>query len=507
MNIALAAARANPESTPRLLLTVGKAVFRVPRVPGWHQLGIVFVTGPTFARLWERGGVSPIGFDEGGPVSDCRRFDERSLSELGISALIRKPDARFLQLRARAHSACISYPVEAFDPDAPYSFSIEYRTVRGPTPRICVWQVGPNRCVETRPLQRSSQWKRFAITLTPEPGTVGLQFFVYADGESTTSTVTEFQSLAVGRSRLISRRRINPAAIVQIGNASEANPIPRERLAQLPIAISDASSVIDCRRIDDRSISDVGISAVVTRRLGGPILRLRARAHSACASVAVPTATTGTYALSFDYRRRTGSRPRLCVWQVGPDECLDLPPLADEDKWRSFQARIKLDPATSGVFLFFYADGPDAAGKRTTTEYRNLALARVIETGLIAEQSRGAPLPRLRYRKESPHEFRVKVSGAREPFLLTLTETYASGWSLKRRGIRSGQGKHVRVNGYANGWIVPWRGDYELVLTYSPERVAATAWFVSALALAILVISIVRRELPRLRRADELTAP
>ncbi len=84
-------------------------------------------------------------------------------------------------------------------------------------------------------------------------------------------------------------------------------------------------------------------------------------------------------------------------------------------------------------------------------------------------------LPRISYERLSPSEVRVRVSDARSPFLLALTETRTRGWQLEAAGQEAGSLRHVTVNGYANGWIVPWRGTYDTKLVYEPERAAELA--------------------------------
>ena len=83
-------------------------------------------------------------------------------------------------------------------------------------------------------------------------------------------------------------------------------------------------------------------------------------------------------------------------------------------------------------------------------------------------------LPKVSYRRVAPYEFRVRVEGARRPFLLAVGETFARGWRVEAAGRELSGLAHVRVNGYANGWRLP-RGTYELTITYGPERLARSA--------------------------------
>jgi hypothetical protein len=127
---------------------------------------------------------------------------------------------------------------------------------------------------------------------------------------------------------------------------------------------------------------------------------------------------------------------------------------------------------TRSLRLFLYADGDGRS--RTVTEYREIAINRprpVVALG-VAPLS---VLPKISYRRVAPYEFRVRVQNARRPFLLGVGETFAPGWRVEAAGRELTGLAHVHVNGYANAWRLPWKGTYEVTVTYGPERLARWA--------------------------------
>jgi hypothetical protein len=193
------------------------------------------------------------------------------------------------------------------------------------------------------------------------------------------------------------------------------------------------------------------------------------------------------YQVGFDYRGVDGAAPRACLWEDGPERCAPLPALDPSPGWHRLDARVTPEPKVTGLRLFFYADGTGAG--TTTTEYRRVrasAVAPVEPVLLSAFRSRRDP-PRVSYDRIGPAELRAQVSGANGPFLLVLDESYAPGWRIEIAGRDTSAIRHVLVDGYANGWLIPWKGNYEVRFYYGPETVARAARWADLILVSALL--------------------
>jgi hypothetical protein len=278
-------------------------------------------------------------------------------------------------------------------------------------------------------------------------------------------------------------------AVVDPGDLEER----REFFPAQPIELqpSLAARVGDCNDVDDRSLDQVGIAAGVARNGDRETLRLAARHHSACVAIPIGAAREGRpLRVRLWHRTVTGNPARVCVWQDGPNRCAALPPLDGSSGWHRFDETVTLEHGTRSVRLFLYADG----GEMTKTEYRGLTVASPAPRLGVAVQTR-ARLPQVSYRRTAPDEFRVRIEGSDRPFFLVAAETFAPGWRLERGDAEL---PSFEVNGYANGWRVPWTGTYEVTISYRPERLARAARRLDLIAVPLGVLALVLG--PSLRR-------
>ncbi len=281
--------------------------------------------------------------------------------------------------------------------------------------------------------------------------------------------------IGVGRESFIVSGRRQKTRVIKITPANAPTIyrfLPSDRITSIPIRRGLARRVGDCNTYDRRSPSDVGLSGAVVDQDEMPTLRLGARDHAACLAIPISFRPATPLRVRLAYRGVTGNLPRVCVWQDPPQRCASLPGLLASPGWHRLEGTITPEARTQSLRLFLYADG--GGREPTVTEYRDLEVERP-QPSITIGVAPVRRLPEVSYRRVAPYEFRVHVHDAGGPFLLVLSETLAPGWRVEAANRDAGSLTHLRVNGYANGWRVPWRGTYDLKITYRPERLALWA--------------------------------
>jgi arabinofuranan 3-O-arabinosyltransferase len=259
----------------------------------------------------------------------------------------------------------------------------------------------------------------------------------------------------------------------------------------LELRNAQARRVGDCNRYDDRSRRQVGIAARITGKGDERKLLLSARDHSACIAIPIPDARPGRrLRIQLSYRRVSGNPARVCVWQDGPDRCAALRALDPSLGWHKLDGTVTAAAGTESVRLFLYADGDRGGWRVNRTQYRRLTVAPPAPELSVTVQP-PTRLPDISYRRTAPGEYRVHVEGADRPFVLVGAETFAPGWKVKAAGRNAGDITHFRVNGYANGWRIPWTGSYELTISYGPEGFARAARRLDLVAVLLGVLALV----------------
>ena len=99
------------------------------------------------------------------------------------------------------------------------------------------------------------------------------------------------------------------------------------------------------------------------------------------------------------------------------------------------------------------------------------------------------PPPEINFQGMGPSEYRVDVTNATSPFLLVFEETFDYNWQLFHGTSHSGASivaNHMRIDGYANGWIINIPGTYTLTIFYGLQNYAELGFYVSIATLLLL---------------------
>lgn len=481
-------------------------------------------------------------------VLDCNNLGPLLPAELGHRATDRPDDT--VELAALRHSACLRWPVMGVQPGRTYQVTLDGRSLAGRNPRVCLWQVGPDRCADLDPRTSADGRSLNVSTLWTAPaGTTAASVYVYADGPldmpgegpgpdpttdasadastdealdtSTDEALDGFDPLtaelppgAAGPAtpgtvtrysppRVVAVRagtpvalRLTPPTRAEITLAPGRHEVEAEQSAGLP-TVGRPGPVRDCHRYDRRSIKEVGISSRIE---ADRTLTLRASDHAACSVVTIGEIQGAMpYLISFEHRTVKGMRARYCVFDRRAGQCLRQGQIEDSgSQWRRFEIDVNAPKTAESLDLYLYAD---SEGRTTETQYRRIGAKPMVDEYLAlvrADTSVPAP-PELSWKQLSPARYRVRVSQARAPFVLALSDSWSADWRVSN-APDDAVIEHVRIDGYRNGWAVDAVGDLDLLVEYVPSRAGQRAIRVSVATGVAVVLLVATQHLLRRRR-------
>lgn len=96
------------------------------------------------------------------------------------------------------------------------------------------------------------------------------------------------------------------------------------------------------------------------------------------------------------------------------------------------------------------------------------------------------------YVKVSPTKYIIETGIIERPSILVFSDRFSPGWELEMFDA-----KHIRFNGYVNGWFIDKPGEYRLKLEYKPQRLFIYGIMVTAISALASIIILVIDKRPR----------
>jgi len=93
-----------------------------------------------------------------------------------------------------------------------------------------------------------------------------------------------------------------------------------------------------------------------------------------------------------------------------------------------------------------------------------------------ADKKEGLILPGIQFKQISPAKYEISVDGAKDKFILVFLENYHPWWQARiikkdtNKAIFLDTKNHIKVNGFANGWILDDKGDFKVIIEYKSQK-------------------------------------
>lgn len=163
---------------------------------------------------------------------------------------------------------------------------------------------------------------------------------------------------------------------------------------------------------------------------------------------------------------------------------IDCPSIRSGDSgWKEYRCSFLLPPGMTRIRPILGAGWTKDPDKGKAISWFEDVRLSIVEDSMYADIAARPPAPSIKFTKISAEKYRVKVSGARAPFVLVQSEAYDSHWTAT-----TSAGKRIEpIPMYAtiNGFPINQTGDFELSVEYRPQH-----WFSIGLILSLLVFGL-----------------
>lgn len=412
-------------------------------------------------------------------VGDCNNFDDRPDIAMKHSGETASDGKKSLELQARRHDACTS---TGFDlkGNSLYLLNYDYQSPNTDTASFYLrFNNSDQDAVKRFQTISGDDWQTASYPImTPENATTG-QLLLHAQGtEQEQPTINRYDNVRltelvqVGEFDLpLSQTAYNQHDLAQSGNVTFHYV---DKTYEYANAIVNGSfeqgawrdKVMDCNNYDKSPKIAMGINQK-DKTDGNQSLQLEATRHSACTHTNVNVQPGTEYVLSFDYKSDG-------VGQIGYNaqfdgiEAVSQERLTPEDnKWHTYTTKIRT-PLSTSLRLYLQAYESNGSSKNTVLfdNVKLTAIPSIEEQFFVVGESRTAMLKpqKIEFSNDSETRRSIKVTGATEPFIVQLSESFHPSWRLELKDAQaatwqpgvsvSAVGEHFKSSGYANAWLV-----------------------------------------------------
>lgn len=493
--------------------TLGKTDANSP-LELYATVGRNLISNPSFeSGLWQP------------QAGDCHNYDEQPQIAMNLDATTASDGHQSLELLAQHHDACTSTTMPLTSRQM-YLLSYDYQSPNAQTASFYLrFNNSDENSLKGFQGIGDTDWHTMRqLFEAPDDATIG-QLQVHAIGsDQSTPTVNRYDNFDLEPLQDLGQLQAPTAA-----NAYQAYDLPANQ--PLHFKFSDSSldyrnvigngsfeqgpwqpQVTDCNNRDANGKIAASLSAEHTD--GSHSLQLEATRHIACEYSNAVVQPGTDYLLSFDYQGdgngQAGYYAEFTGAGQGQEERIDI---ADK-QWHTFTTTVHVPDQVSSLRLYLHAYETNGT-TNTVARFDNVTMTAIpsVENRfyVVGSPSASAVRPQhVTFKTVDTTRRQVHVDGAREPFVLDMSESYHAGWRLELDNAAasswlpnaavSALGVHFELDNYLNAWYIDPAAacaqasagcvrhadgsyDLSLVIEFVPQR-----WFVVSRAISIVTL-------------------
>jgi len=204
------------------------------------------------------------------------------------------------------------------------------------------------------------------------------------------------------------------------------------------------------------------------------------------------------YLIRFDYKVNEGRGPNIVIKQdndLKDDDGREVRKikeiLSGDGQWHHSEYVFNPNSGAKEAGVGFQLLGFD--DRASVFQVKNLMADKIFNPRVFLRQNINneyAPTAKAVFKKSDPTEYVVQVSNANGPYILNFGESFDKGWKayIPSDNKFISESNHIKINGYANGWLIDKQGDYDVIIRYWPQKIFRIGLLISAVSVLIYTI-------------------
>ncbi|MBN2168535.1 MAG: hypothetical protein JW738_04770 [Actinobacteria bacterium] len=151
--------------------------------------------------------------------------------------------------------------------------------------------------------------------------------------------------------------------------------------------------------------------------------------------------------------------------------------------WQTYESSFILPPGIDKIKLMLGAGWvKDAEKGSAVTWFDDVSISKIDDSFFAKLKTREKP-PSVTYRKLSPEKYEIKVKGAKEPFVLSLSEAFDPHWIAEVS--KGGKVEPIPLYSAINGFPINKTGDFSVTIEYESQK-----WFTLGLIISLATLAL-----------------
>lgn len=205
-----------------------------------------------------------------------------------------------------------------------------------------------------------------------------------------------------------------------------------------------------------------------------------------------------TYVIKFDYKVNEGRGPNIILMQDNDQKDNEgkmarkiKEMLSGDGQWHYFEYVFTPNQGAKEAIISFQLLGFD--DKASIFQTKNLKADKIFNPQVFLHQKTNeefSSMAKATFKKINSTEYIVQIVNTDTPYILNFGESFDSGWKAYVEGDKKSiiENNHLKTNGYANGWFIDRKGNYNIIVKYQPQRIFNIGLVISGISATIFIL-------------------